>query len=85
MAVDCGCSGLHVERGARLDFDEAENVAFPSNQVDLATAARGAEVAGDHGVAQLAQMKVSGLFALASSAMMSCALVGRERVVCQPV
>ena len=85
MAVDRGFSGLHVERGARLDFDEAEHVALPSNQVDLTAAARGAEVASDHGVAQPAQMKVGGLFAAASGAMMGSGLVRRERVVCQPV
>src|SRR5215472_7900760 len=56
-------SGLEIARGARLDLDEAEDVAVPPNQVQFAPALRAAVVAGHHHVSLPPQIEVSFFFA----------------------
>jgi hypothetical protein len=85
MAVNGGFAGLYVTGGARLHLDEAENVVFPADQVDFSMAARRAEVARDHGVTQPPQMKVGGLFAAASGAVVWGGFGWREGAGGQPV
>ncbi len=59
-----GCLGrLHILRCAGLNFNEAKNIAVPSDQIDFSPRASSAIVAGDHGIPELAEMKVRFLFA----------------------
>src|SRR5579862_8866562 len=70
VAVDGGCSGLHIARGARLHLDKTEHIVVPSDQINFPAAAGRAEIARDHGIAEFSQMKVSRFFAAASGSVM---------------
>ena len=39
FAVDSQMSGLYVAGSARFDFDKAEDISFPANEVDFTAAA----------------------------------------------
>jgi len=66
------CLGrLDVVGGARLHFDEAQDVAVPANQVNFAVGVRRTVVAGDHDVAESTEIEVGVFFA---------ALTGKEMV-----
>ena len=75
LAINGRMSGLHVTRGASLDFDEAENVFAPvfrpSNQIDLAAMPCSAKISRHHHVTFLAQIKVGVFFAAAPCPQMS--------------
>jgi hypothetical protein len=64
VLVDGELGGNDVAAGAGLDFDEAEAGAVPGYEVDIPGEARCLPAAGDDGVASLAQVKESFLFAV---------------------
>ncbi len=64
--VDGGLGGLDRARGAGLDLDEAEHVAIPADQVDLAVTPGRAPVARHHQVTLAAQVKICLFLAAAS-------------------
>jgi hypothetical protein len=78
-------SGLYVARGPRLNFNKAKNICVPANQVDLAAAARRAEVSRHHRVSQLPQMEVRRFFAARASLLMPRPRVRREHVQPHPI
>jgi hypothetical protein len=63
VAVDSGLGRLNVMRRPGLDLDEAQRVVLPTDEVNLAIASRGTEVARHHDVPQLAEVEVSVIFA----------------------
>jgi hypothetical protein len=85
VLIDSGFARLHVTRGAGFDFDEAENVFVPGDEVDFAAAARRAEVARYDRVAELSQVKVCGFFAPAPGELVSGSFVAREGAGGEPV
>lgn len=70
LAIDGRLGGLYVARGACFDFDEAQHVFVPADQVDLSVVTWRTEVARDHDVSALAKIKVGVFFATAAGAEM---------------
>ena len=64
--------GLHIARGASLDFDEAENVFAsvfrPSDQIDLAAMTCCTEIPRHHHVAFSSQVEIGILFTATTGA-----------------
>jgi hypothetical protein len=85
VPVHSGFPRLHVPGRSRLDFHEAKNIFFPSDQVNLSPASRRPEVPRHHRVAQLPQMKVGGFFSPPPSLMMRSNPLGRQRLLRHPV
>src|SRR6185312_14070757 len=63
IPINGGFGGLHVASGAGLDFDKAEDVLVPADQVDFAAPVGRAKVPGNHGVAVSPEIEVGVLFA----------------------
>ncbi len=78
MPVHRRLRGLHVARGSRLNFNEAQNICLPADQVDLPSATRRPKIARHHRIAQLPQVKVRVFLPTRAGA-----LVPRPRVRCQ--
>lgn len=66
FAINREFSRHNAAIGAGFDFDKAESVAFPSDEVEFAAATGGAPVSGDNGVSVTAQVKVCSFFATTS-------------------
>ena len=63
LARDCGRWRREAVVRARLHFDETEHIAVPSDQVDLSSVVRHAEIGSHHAIAELLQIEVSLSFA----------------------
>lgn len=85
ILIDSSLGGLYIVRGTRFHFDEAENVFFPSDEINFSATMWRAEVARDHGVSETAQVKVGVFFAASSGELMRRDVFGRERFARQPV
>ena len=76
--IDCGFRGRKSHARAGLNLDEAEHIAVPSDQVDLATIAGRAKVRGHDAIALLAQEQIGCGFALAPGAQVFRRPVGHS-------
>jgi len=85
VPVDGRDPGLYVQSGSRLHLHKAEDIVFPSDEIDFSPAARRAVISRHHGVAQLPQMKVRRFFSALAGAMMRGQFLGRQRACGQPV
>jgi hypothetical protein len=85
MLVHGGFAGLYIERAPRLNLHKAQDILFPSDQVDLTPATRRPEVARDHCVTQFPQMEVRRFFTPTPYAMMLCNFLRRQRSLRRPV
>jgi hypothetical protein len=85
VPVHRGLSGLHVQRGTRLNFNEANNIPVPADQVDLSPAARRPEIAFHYHITQLPQIEVRLLFSLRPGALVPGPRIGREHAVPYPI
>jgi len=85
VPVHRGFSRLHVACAARLHFNEAQNIFFPSDQIDLSAAAGRSEISRDHGISHVSQVEVGGFFAFASHTLVGGSVIGRQSMSCQPV
>lgn len=72
-------------RRSRLNFNETKYIAFPSDQVDLASATGRTVIPRDHHITQLSQIEVSVLFSLDADPQMSRALIGWKYAEREPV
>jgi hypothetical protein len=62
MLIHGSFGGLYVERAPCLNLHKAQDILFPSDQVNLSPATRRPEVSRDHRIAQFPQMEVRRLF-----------------------
>jgi len=63
VAIDGRPGGLHITRGARLNFNKTQHILVPTDQVDLSPATWRTEIPGHHHVAPAAQVEVRGFLA----------------------
>lgn len=85
VPIDRRFPGFYIARGARLYLYKAKNIVFPSNQVDLSTAPRRAEVTGDHGVTELSEMEIGSFLTAAANEAMGSDFFRRQGVRRQPI
>jgi hypothetical protein len=85
MLVNRRFPWLHIARRPRLNFHEAKNIVFPSDQINLSAAARRPEVARYHRVSQFPEMKISRLLSTPHSQMMRGNLLCGKSTLGQPV
>jgi len=85
VAIDGQVGGLDVEGGAGLYFNKTKDIAVPSDEVEFATAAWGAEIAGHNDVAELAQIEVRRFFSAPPGLMVLSYLFGTTSVFKEPV
>ena len=77
--------GFDIVRGAGLDFDEAQHIFIPTDQVNLSPGMRRTEVSREHHVTAATQVKISVVFAPFSDALMDGQVVRRNCVLGKPV
>src|SRR5580700_1986181 len=85
MTVDCSFAGFYVTRGPRLHLDKAENIVFPSDEVDFSPAARRTKISRHHRVTQPAKMKVRRFLAVPASPQVGRAVSCRQSMFRQPI
>lgn len=68
LAIDSCSGGFYVTR-AGLDFDEAEYVFVPRDEIDFSVVAWGAEIACDHDIALTPQLEVGCFLATAAGTL----------------
>jgi hypothetical protein len=77
--------GFHIMRGPRFDFNKAEHIFFPPNEVNLASSQRRAKISRHHYISQPSQMKVGILFSASPRMLMARSGLRRKRVCSQPI
>src|ERR1041384_5970882 len=85
MLIDRSFSRLYCVRGAGFDFNEAQHIFVPADEVNFSTAPRRSEVAGDDDVAKTAKIEIRVLFTAASSMEMDRPFVGYRQFVVEPI
>src|SRR5580692_2878046 len=85
VTVDCRFAGFYITSGPRLHLDKAENIVFPSDEVDFSPAARRTKISRHHCVAQPAEIKVSRFLAAPASAQVGRAVFCRQSMLRQPI
>src|SRR5579864_6051737 len=85
MPVDGGFGRLHIVGAASLNFNETKYIVVPADQINLSPALRRAKILRHHRVPQLPQMKVGVFFAALPGLLVRGPLVGRQRVLYEPV
>jgi len=70
VSVHRSLSGLHVTRRPGLDFDEAEHVFVPADEINFAVMPRRPKIARHHHVPVTAQIEVGVFFSAAAGAVM---------------
>src|SRR5215469_2795715 len=70
VAVDGGLWSLDVHRSSRLSFYKTRNILLPGDEINLSGAARRAEIAAEHDVSLLSEVKGLLFFAGLSDVLM---------------
>jgi hypothetical protein len=78
LAVHRSSGRFHVARSPRFDFDKAEDILVPSDQINFAMVPRRAKVARNYDVSASAQVEVGVFLAAPPCALMRRSLGGRR-------